>query len=116
VSGDSGGRLAEFPVDDVTLNLVEHAIDAVAEVDEDGTHRLVNADMNLPQLLNFLSGYDESKLRQAMNEYDQPVPDIFEYPDAIYHPFDVIRSLIAEVRRLRDGGPVSGGSEDGASE
>ncbi len=95
-------ELPQFPVDDITLGLVEHSLDAAFEVDGDGTHCVVGADMNLMQLLDFLSGYDETKQQQVVNQYDQPLDDIFEYPGLIYHPNDVIRSLIAEVRLLRD--------------
>ena len=94
--------LPPFPVDDFTLDQIEHAMAGVYTIDDDGEHRLIGAEFSFNQLLDFLSGYDERKLTQAVNQYDTPIPDVFEYPDAIYHPNDVIRALVAEVRRLRD--------------
>lgn len=95
-------RPTAFPVDDFTLDQIEHALDGAYTVDPDGTQTLVGADFSLSQLLDFLSGYDPSRLAQAVNDYDTPIPDVFEYPDAVYHPNDVIRALITEVRRLRN--------------
>ena len=95
--------LPPFPVDDFTLDQIEHALGGSLTFDQDSTEpRLLRADFSLSRLLDFLSGYDESRLIQAVNEYDTPIPDTFEYPDPIYHVNDVLRALIAEVRRLRD--------------
>ena len=98
--------LGEFPVDDITLDLILHSLDGVYEVDEEGNHQLVGADMTLNQLLDFLSGYDESKL---IHEGMMPDPmgwgievEMTSYPDPIYHEHDVIRALIHEIQRLRD--------------
>lgn len=93
--------LDPFPTDDVTLSLLEHALDASYAVDEDGQHVRVGADMTVNELLDFLSGYDPTLLEQAVNEYDQPIPDWFDYPNPVYSIHDVLRALIAEVRRLR---------------
>lgn len=100
--GDTAAAsLPPFPVDDFTIDQIEHALGGSFTVDEAGVHTLVGSDFTFDQLLNFLSGYDESKLTPSVNEYDTPIPDQFEYPDPIYRPTDVIRALIAEVRRLR---------------
>lgn len=97
--------LADFPLDDVTLDALDHALgarltwDGVANRD-DGP-RVVGADMSVSKLLDFLSGYDETKLAPLVDEDGYEVPDHFVYPDALWHEHDVIRALIAEVRRLR---------------
>jgi hypothetical protein len=87
--------LPDFPVDDVMLDLLEHALGGLYEVDDDFGTRLVGADYSLPQLLDFLSGYDP----------EQVVPlggGIEEYVGGpLYTRDDIIRALIAEVRRLR---------------
>jgi hypothetical protein len=87
--------LPSFPVDDFTLRQVEHALDATYTVELDGTHVQVGADFSLSQLLDFLSGYDPVRLEPTDD------PNVFVYSGAVYHPNDVIRALIAEVRRLR---------------
>ena len=90
-----------FPVDDITLDALEHALAGAYTIDEDGQVIVTGADMSVTALLDFLSGYDPTKAVPLLNEYDQPVPDWTEYPDPIYHRDDVLRALIAEVRRLR---------------
>lgn len=88
--------LPSFPVDDATLLAVEHALGGSLTV-EDGQPILVGADYSLWDLLEFLSGYDPDK--------SVPIGDgVYEYVGGpIYHPDDVIRALVAEVRRLRKG-------------
>lgn len=81
-----------FPVDDFTLDQVEHALWAARDVD--GT--LVGADFTLWQLLEFLSGYNPILLAP---EDDRE--DVVSYPNPLYGPNDVIQALINEVRRLR---------------
>lgn len=81
-------ELGPFPVDDATLGVLEHALGASYVVDED-EHEVVGADMTVPKLLDFLSGYDESKVVDGT------------YPGPVYTRDDVIRALIAEVRLLR---------------
>lgn len=103
--------LPPFPVDEATLSNIKHALGGSYTVDEDGTHHLVGSEFTLSQLLDFLSGYDESKLIVLDPGYEVPEnasfgekvagASITEYPDPIYHYFDVIRALIEEVERLR---------------
>lgn len=93
--------MSAFPIDDVTLDAIEHALGGAYTVDEDGEPVLHGADMSLPQLLDFLSGYDPAKLQPVLNEYDTPMPDVSLYPEPLFSRDDVIRALIAEVRRLR---------------
>lgn len=98
--------LPPFPVDDETLNVVYDSMNrVVAHVTDSGEHVYTDdsAPFSLAQVLDMLSGYDETKVVQAVNEYDQPIPDIYEYPGAVYHPHDLIRALIDEIRRLRRG-------------
>lgn len=63
-----------FPLDDFVLNALEHAMEGAYIVDDNDMHQLVGASFSTQQLLDFLGGY---------------------------HHTDVIRALIAEVRRLR---------------
>lgn len=103
--------LAKFPIDEVTLNAVKHALNGAYDIDDKGHHVVVDAEFNLSQLLDFLSGYDPSKLRLIQEgeevAVDAPFFDqiqgaaIYEYPDAVYTRDDVIRALIEEVERLR---------------
>lgn len=97
--------LPAFPVDDVTLANVLHSLDGAYTVDDDGTHHLVGADFTLSSLLDFLSGYDETKLIRGgdmgTTPFGEPV-EFTEYPDPLYHPNDVIRALAEEILRLRD--------------
>ncbi len=79
-----------FPVDDETLALIDRALDAS-----------VTGRTSMSALLGMLSGYDPQKQRPALDDAGREVPDIVEYPDPIYHEHDVVRALMAEVRRLR---------------
>lgn len=82
---------APFPVDDETLILIDQALDGTA------TGRT-----SMTELLELLSGYDPTKVVPLVDEDGYEVPDWTEYVGGfIYHEHDVIRSLMAEVRRLR---------------
>lgn len=91
-----------FPVDDITLNAVEHAMSGAYEVDEDGTHHWVGSEYSLSMLLDFLSGYDAAKLELMDGETEWDTAPIYTYPEALYSHHDLIRALIAEVRHLRE--------------
>jgi hypothetical protein len=52
--------LPSFPVDDVTLAAIEHALGGALEMRDD-LPVLVGADFSLDTLLDFLSGYDPAK-------------------------------------------------------
>jgi hypothetical protein len=95
----------EFPVDEIALNAIKHALGGAYTVDPDGTYHLVGADFSFQDILNFYSGYDSSKLQQMKDEDGYDIPDWFEYPDPIFSCTDVIRALIAEVERLRNDHP-----------
>jgi hypothetical protein len=95
--------LPPFPVDDVTLLAVEHALDACLSYDE-ATEQFTNvgSDYSLDQLCEMLSGVDPTKWVPSVDDDGFEIPGMVEYPDGpIYHPNDIIRALIAEVRRLR---------------
>lgn len=77
-----------FPVTDDVLDQVEHALSATPE-------------FSLLQLRRFYSGYDESLVRPLLDEDGYEVPDAVESASPCYHPNDIIRALIDEVRRLR---------------
>jgi len=93
--------LPSFPVDDVTLAALEHALGGALSC-EDGEPRLVGAEFSVSTLLDFLSGYDPSQIVPCVDDDGFVIPDFVEYTGGpIYHVHDVIRALIAEVRRLR---------------
>lgn len=100
-------ELPDFPVDDATLLAVEHAMGGAYTVDDDGTHHLVGADYNLAQLLDFMAGTTGQDPNEEV--IDPGDPDLPGYAGARivydtrihYTEHDLIRALIAEVRRLR---------------
>jgi hypothetical protein len=97
--------LPEFPVDDEMLDRVEHALGTCWTYDYDGTRVHHGGDYTLPELLDFMSGYDPAL---AIPTGTAPGPfgddvEWTEYPFPTYHEHDVIRALVAEVRRLREG-------------
>lgn len=86
---------AGFPVDDVTLAAVEHALNA-SLVDGDDGPVVVGAEFGLSRLLEFLSGYD------ADATVPTETPAVDEYTGGIiWHEHDIIRAYAAEIRRLR---------------
>jgi hypothetical protein len=96
--------LRPFPVDDLTLDALEHAMGGAYTVDGDGTHHLVGADFTILQLFDWLAGIlheDDNVVLQRMSDVDDPGIPIFYDPRPQFHINDVVRALIAEVRRLR---------------
>lgn len=89
-------QLPPFPVDDFTLDALDHSLNGAFEVDAEGNQKLVGADYSFWQFLNFMSGYDESRLQPTDD------PEVNLYNGQVYFPTDIIRSLIHEVRRLRN--------------
>lgn len=99
-------RLPPFPLDDSMLGQIEHCLDH---------GRADNDEPTLSRLLDFLSGYDPSK-SVRVGEGDPmglgvESAAIYEYPGPLYHRDDLIRALIAEVRRLRVGDETPGTGE-----
>lgn len=89
-----------FPVDDITLGLLDHALNAA----RDDNGNVVGADMTVPQILEFLSpAKDEQEIARRTDLADATGSDIVDLTDLgwTYSEKDVIRALIAEVRRLR---------------
>lgn len=112
----SPDELAPFPVDDATLLAVEHALDAVIEVDDDGGMVLTGADYTLNALLDFLSGaVGEDPDAEVIDPGDPLAPELPGFLSGLagaevvidsrprYSEHDLIRALILEVRRLREG-------------
>lgn len=95
----------EIPVDDTALDAIEHALDAGLTY-EDGEPKLVGADYNLTQLLDFWAGIDPNAKGEYIGHGD-PLgigieAPMYDHTDHItLRESDVIRALITEVRRLR---------------
>lgn len=99
--------LETFPVDDTALDAVLHGMAGAYEVDEDGNHTLVpfngeGGDFSLHDVLMFYSGYDPSKVVPYVDEDGRSHKYITEYTGGtLFTVEDIVRALIAEVRRLR---------------
>lgn len=97
------GELGPFPLDEVTLSNLEHALHGHYVIDEDGQHLLEGSEFTVAGLLDFLSGWDDAKLVDHGDGWS-------EYEGQVYHEHDVIQAMITEIRRLRALHP---GPEDG---
>lgn len=97
--------LPPFPLDDFTLDQLEHAVNTSTEVGEDGERRCVGGDFTMSEFLDFMSGHDPG--RSTLVGYGDlagtgnDIP-IYESWDQHYSEHDVIRALVAEVRKLRE--------------
>lgn len=109
-------KLPPFPVDELTLNQLEHALGTCyGEVDpETGNHELVGGEFTLSQFLDFMAGtmgHDPNAvlLQEGRDESELPEWErgrwanapIYEDTRLHYTEHSVIEALIAEVRRLR---------------
>lgn len=104
-----GRTLPPFPVDDFTLDQLEHALNTCRG--DDG--ELVGGEFNLPKFLDFMSGYDPD--RSTLIGHTDTIPGtdiptdhavpIYENWDQHYSEHCVMRALIAEIRRLRSATP-----------
>lgn len=116
--------LPPFPTDDATLLAIEHAMGGAltfdrpddAAADDEGPW-LVGADFSLPTLLDFLAGCtgrdpNEELIQPARDESDLPEwergrggwgnAEIVYDTRPHYSDHDLIRALVAEIRRLRE--------------
>jgi hypothetical protein len=100
--------LPAFPVDDVTLAAVEHALGgALSDADDEGPW-LVGADYSLDRLLDFMAGATGRDPDEELIWEGDPDRPGWEGAQIVYdtrphyHQHDIIRALIAEVRRLRE--------------
>lgn len=99
-------QLPDFPVDDFTLDQLEHALNTCIDgpmsipfTDEpEAPRKLVGGEFTLSQFLDFMSGHDP-KRATLVGEVDG-IP-IYESWDRHYSESNVMRALIAEIRRLR---------------
>lgn len=100
-------RLPDFPVDDFTLDQLEHALNTCVAGpvslpfggEPEEPRKLVGGEFTLSQFLDFMSGHDPRRAT-LVGEVDG-IP-IYESWDRRYSENDVIRALIAEIRRLRE--------------
>lgn len=98
--------LPDFPVDQFTLDQLEHALNTCVDGpavlpfsdEEPSPRKLVGGEFTLSQFLDFMSGYDPE--RSTLVGDADGVP-IYECWDQHYSEHDVIRALIAEIRRQR---------------
>lgn len=85
-----------FPLDDVTLALIEHSLDAVYIIDNNGDPINVGSDMSLSKLLEFLSGPSDEIFEGVVGE-----TEIVYLTTPQYSVDDVIRAMITEIQNLR---------------
>ena len=90
--------LGPIPLDDTALDSIDHALNAVFTVDDTGKHHIQGAEYSLSQLLDFWSGYDPAD--GILDSYIDGIP-VYLHEKPSYHEHDLIRALVAEVRRLR---------------
>ena len=86
--------LPPFPVDPATLDLLDHALDPRSHGDPAAETSSV---WDLLRMMSEMAGSD-------VNAVEEEVSDgVFMMRDPHYHDHDVLKALIAEVRRLRRG-------------
>lgn len=95
--------MPEVPVDDPALDAIEHALGGcLTYTAEDGSElgepRLVGAEYQLADLLDFWAGHDRDNA--VLIGYAGTVP-IHRALTPTFSEHDLIRALIAEIRRLR---------------
>lgn len=93
--------LPPFPTDETTLDLILESFQGAYAVDLDGTHHWTGSDFSFHRLLDFYAGYDPNKLVPFEGEDMHTRDDILEYKGDLYGERDVVKALIAEIRRLR---------------
>lgn len=108
--------LPDFPVDDLTLDAIEHSLGYCLTIDDEGNPVSDgSADYSLDTLLDFLAGTigrdpneilispgrDESDLPEWERGRDWSSAEIVEDTRIHYSKHDLIRALVAEIRRLR---------------
>lgn len=98
--------LPPFPVDDFTLDQLEHALNTCVDStmvfpftdQEPAPLKLVGGEFTLSQYLDFMSGRDDTRATRIGDADGIPV---YVAWDQQYSEGDVIRALITEIRRLR---------------
>lgn len=121
MSGATDESLPPIPLDDMTLDAIDHALGGVLTYDrpdgapEDGGPWRIGADYSLATLLDFLAGAtgrdpneeliqagrDESDLPEWERGRDWSGAEIVYDTRTHYSDHDLIAALVAEVRRLR---------------
>ncbi len=92
------GNDLTFPVDEIALANLKHALNGSYTLGDDGDPVLIGADFTVDSLLKFYSGYSSE------NEiFDGFVGGIetYTYAGIVLSEHDIIRALIAEIERLR---------------
>ncbi len=94
--------LPPLPLTDEVLDQVEHALGAVYEVTETGEHVLTGADFTLSTLLDFLAGHDpEDCYLDGYGDLGLGGAPIYISLSPSYSVHDLVKALVAEVRRTR---------------
>lgn len=89
----------KVPLDEAALDSIEHALKAVFTIDDHGDPQIHEAEYSLSQLLDFWSGFDHAD--GVFDGYIGDVP-VYVHEKPNLTELDVIRALVAEVRRLRN--------------
>lgn len=108
----TGSLLPPLPLDDVTLDAIEHALDAYLTYEgENGEEldepRLAGAEYQLTGLLDFLAGaVGKDPNGYLLEPGDVRIPglagaEVWMDTRPTYSERDLIRALVAEVKRLR---------------
>lgn len=80
-----------FPLDDLTLTMIESSLDTRMECDPGGEPHPEGDGFTLVHLLKFLSGESATSEEGSVTVVEKPQ----------YSEGDLIRALVSEVRRLR---------------
>lgn len=91
-------KLPDFPVDDATLGMLEAAMDPRSHGDPEATKSSVWPFLDM---MSQMGGSDPTAVAEVLDDGTDGGPSVVVMRDQHYHENDVIRALIAEVRRLR---------------
>ncbi len=90
---NSGRKLPPFPLDTLTLEILEKSLDVTIDNRPDG-------EFTLSQFLEFMSGFEHKQARDTGETIDG-IP-VYLHPDQRYTESDVIRALVGQILKLRN--------------
>lgn len=94
--------LPPFPVDDATLDMLCAAMDPLSAGDESADRSCMGEFLTV---MSQLGGSDTDAVEEVMDDGRDGGPQVVVMRDPHYHEHDVIRALVAEVRRRRAAAP-----------